>query len=305
MPTVFRERETPKMNATSRRFLSFVAPLAVALGAMGFAWACNPNPWIKLDPEAGISGTQVTVTGDLLKESRVELTWQSYDGPVLGEATGPKFSLTITIPEAEDGSYLVLAQAWDAEGNRMDERANAVFTVESEAAPPPPSNEEPPPAGGGEPKPDNPPARGNDNPDRGARGDRGSRPAAGGAPSGRFSGPSTAVTTAMGPVFEASLPPDPGRRVPGRSAAGRLFGEAPVPAELDSQTATEMWSGLREGRSASVSDPLVDAGSPEARTPMLVAGIILLALGLLGVFGGFLVAEVRRRRAGSEAEDLR
>jgi hypothetical protein len=113
-----------------------------------------------------------------------------------------------------------------------------------------------------------------------------------------------AVVLASGDVvFEGSLPAVNRTE---RDIVGSFGGgESSAPAgSRNSASAFELWSGLREGERGSLGGGIADAlsdeplfGFAETSDRRLAAGALLLALGLIGLFGGFLVAEVRRRRA--------
>lgn len=84
--------------------------LGVALGGASLASACVPQPnLVVLQPRSsGPPGTEVTVEGVGLDPGPAEVRWNGAGGPLLGEATGPSFSVPVKIPEASPGLYIVV-----------------------------------------------------------------------------------------------------------------------------------------------------------------------------------------------------
>lgn len=99
--------------------LFLASVLSVALTAvLTTAWACVPFPQAlaTLQPQSsGPPGTEVTVHGLGYDKGPIEIRWNALDGPRLASATGPDFSVPVTIPEAPDGLYsvVVLSRAQD------------------------------------------------------------------------------------------------------------------------------------------------------------------------------------------------
>lgn len=92
-----------------------VAGAATAAGSM--AWACVPQPYIVVQPRAsGPGGAQVEVVGDNFERSTAEIRWNGLNGELLGKANGPTFSVTVTIPDQEQGLYSLLAISRGAQG---------------------------------------------------------------------------------------------------------------------------------------------------------------------------------------------
>ncbi len=112
-----------------------VALVAVAFGMLSTAaaWACTGLASIATDPKSGLVGQPVRVYGDVFREGAVEIRWNSSEGPVLAESSGPGFTARITIPEAGPGEHIVMA-VQRAEDGSIARKASAVFTVTSPAA---------------------------------------------------------------------------------------------------------------------------------------------------------------------------
>ncbi len=91
------------------------------LGVVGSAWACVPQPrLVMLSPMAsGPAGTRITVEGvgfDTPPNS-IDVRWNSATGAQLGVASGPSFSLDVTIPSAEPGLYRIIVLSRGPDGN--------------------------------------------------------------------------------------------------------------------------------------------------------------------------------------------
>lgn len=113
-----------------RALLILLALLGFRLTAVGatVAWACVPQPLISLHPtSSGPPGAQVTVNA-LVINGRAEIRWNSPDGPLLETATGPSFSVPITIPDAPSGLYGLIVVERDA-GGALGSSGTAAFQV--------------------------------------------------------------------------------------------------------------------------------------------------------------------------------
>lgn len=90
------------------RIVAMMLFLVAAVAVVGAAWACVPQPLVTVRPaSSGPAGTEVTVEG-LAVNGALEIRWNSVDGPRLATATGPSFSVQVTIPEAPPGLYSVI-----------------------------------------------------------------------------------------------------------------------------------------------------------------------------------------------------
>lgn len=99
-------------EACGRRVLALgslaITCLTCIFTATTLAWACVPQPLISLKPRAsGPVGSEVTVDG-LAVNGQAEIRWNGYDGPLLGRAVGPQFSVQVKIPESPEGLYSVI-----------------------------------------------------------------------------------------------------------------------------------------------------------------------------------------------------
>lgn len=92
------------------------AVMAATLGIAGASWACTSSASLSSSPNYGPTGSNVTVTGSSFTDGRVEIRWNAVSGPLIGEATGPNFSITVKIPNAVQDNYVILAVATDASG---------------------------------------------------------------------------------------------------------------------------------------------------------------------------------------------
>lgn len=110
------------------------------------AWACVPQPLVAIQPRAsGPAGSQVTVQASAVNGD-VELRWNGIQGPELGKATGPSFSLPVTIPQAPEGLYAIIAVERLADGSARS-TGRAAFLVTGAGSPAPaPAALPPPPA---------------------------------------------------------------------------------------------------------------------------------------------------------------
>lgn len=112
-------------------------PIAVAsgvvflvLGAISYAWACTPSAATTLSAPSGAAEERVTMNGTAFhKGVPVEIRWNSVSGPVLATATGPDFSLPVTIPaDAKPDAYYLFAVQHDDRGNVIG-RGASTFDV--------------------------------------------------------------------------------------------------------------------------------------------------------------------------------
>ncbi len=129
------------------RILASITALALAgvLGVVGNAWACVPQArLVMLSPMAsGPAGARITVEGVGFDAppNRIDVRWNSATGPQLGEASGPTFSLDVTIPPAGPGLYSIIVLSRGPDGN-IGNTGAASFQVTGSAAagsPAPPS----------------------------------------------------------------------------------------------------------------------------------------------------------------------
>ncbi len=97
-------------NETRRVAAVVVGVLFVVVGIAGTVAACVPQPkLVVLRPHAsGPPSTKVTVDVLGLDPGPAEVRWNSVDGSLLAQGSGPDFSAPIEIPAAADGLYNVV-----------------------------------------------------------------------------------------------------------------------------------------------------------------------------------------------------
>lgn len=77
---------------------------------MGLASACTPAAYIQISPRSGPAGLVTTVSAGSFWPGPVQIRWNGADGPLLGDAQGPNFSVSVTIPAAAPpGVHYVMA----------------------------------------------------------------------------------------------------------------------------------------------------------------------------------------------------
>jgi len=320
---------------------------SAVLGVAAIAWACTPQAYISVSPGSGGQGTQATVSGGSFTAAPVQIHWGSASGPVIGNAVGPRFSTSVTIPASAPDVYYIVAVG--PQGS-----SSASFEVVGPAGPSGGDTT----GGGGTTTGGGGSTHGGGSTSAGGGGSThggGSTSAGGGGSTSTGGGGSTSTggggstsggadsgsaTTGGGSSSRArthrqtngggrgrapakSALPSPGRSnaVAGHLARGtvttgsgqRVFaGSLPVYAKHGSPSqargggvrARAMGSGFRVTDKSSLTMPHVPDASQAQGAGLgsrLAIGIAILGLGLVLLFGGFLVAVVRRRRAESEA----
>lgn len=278
--------------------------LAVVLGVASLAWACTPQAYIDSSPAEGVSGATITVTGDVWKDGQpVQVYWRDTSGPLLGTGIGPTFSIEVTIPQSEPDTYMLVGVVRNDEG-LVEHQKSKAFTVVAEEAPEEPGGgAEPQPGSGGSKEPGSEQSKGSG--ERGATGSssEGSAPAAGStSDTAAAPGPGTIAAAAKS---EASDRParSSSKKSVSRSAA-HFFRDVPAPSEGD--PLLDRWSG-EAGRGAASIDAAIEAPPTTSDRPgsEFMIGAVLLAVGLVSIFGGFLVAEIRRRAPSASVRERR
>jgi hypothetical protein len=148
------------MRRFSRRWSVLVGLVTLALGTAGVAWACVPQPLISLQPRSsGTAGSEVTVDALALDPAPVEVRWNGLDGQLLATASGPQFSVPVTIPQVPEGLYTIVVFARDRSG-AVGSSGRAAFLVISSSdsqaglsAPPPTATTSSLPPGSDRPSP--------------------------------------------------------------------------------------------------------------------------------------------------------
>lgn len=99
------------MKVQSRkRAVMAISLLALPVGGASWASACVPVPLISLQPRAsGPAGAQVKVDGIDFAGGVTEVRWNALDGPLLARGSAGNFTVSVTIPPAEDGFYSIVA----------------------------------------------------------------------------------------------------------------------------------------------------------------------------------------------------
>ncbi len=91
--------------------------LAAVLATVGVAAACVPQPLLLVQPGASESpGAKLTAMGTTFGSGPAEVRWNALDGPLLGTAPGPDFSVEFTVPDVPDGLYTVVGIARSPSG---------------------------------------------------------------------------------------------------------------------------------------------------------------------------------------------
>ena len=85
--------------------------MLVAVGSASVAWACTPSSTLSgVSPSSGPAGTAVTVTGEGYSAGGpVDIRWGSATGLLLASTQGANFSVEVTIPNAREGNYALVA----------------------------------------------------------------------------------------------------------------------------------------------------------------------------------------------------
>lgn len=108
--------------------------VALALLAVGRAWACVPQPFVTVEPRAsGPPGTEVTVEGTGFGSDPVEIRWNTLDGQRLASTGGPNFSLSVAIPDVPPGLYQIVVLSRDADAS-VTQKALAPFDVREDGS---------------------------------------------------------------------------------------------------------------------------------------------------------------------------
>ncbi|MGI8425236.1 MAG: hypothetical protein ACR2FO_00835 [Actinomycetota bacterium] len=118
-----------------KKGLTLVAAVFSTLAIGSFAWACTAQPQVfLLMPQAGPSGVEVTVSGQMTTTGPVEIRWSGNgisEGLKLADSfvgPGASFSVPVQIPESKPGVYYITVEAGDRS------MARASFEVTGETA---------------------------------------------------------------------------------------------------------------------------------------------------------------------------
>lgn len=314
--------------------LASVAALIPAVVVAGLAWACTPQAeFTQFSPSSGGPGTVVTIAGrNFVANQPITIHWGSASGPVIGTAQGPEFSTTVTVPQAPGDVYAIVAVTTGPNPS-LTGQGRGAFTMVTPSAPSGQGSTSATTsgatAGAG-------PASANAQPGQssattsGAPAASSQRGSASATVRGRSSAGSSAAAfpqrqpavrnrsgsaAATPPVADTSgtsgttqvasraTAPAAGRTT---SAAGRSSSATaqppatfapPAAAGATEPSATgDLWSGFDPAQSAGAASAGPAAVVDGAGNSPATLGVVLLAIGLVGLTGGAAAAEARRRR---------
>lgn len=110
-------RENLRTVPTPGRLLAGVLTALAAAVVGPAAWACVPQPYLLVEPRSsGPPGTKVEVVGTNFEAGPPEIRWNGIDGTLLGKASSPQFSLTVAIPDDDEGLYALVAVSRGPQG---------------------------------------------------------------------------------------------------------------------------------------------------------------------------------------------
>ena len=300
------------MSSTPRRlFPSALVSLGVLLAGAALAWACSPQAGISISTNQGPPGTSINVTGTKFEEGGpVEIYWNGSGSSMLARATGPDFSVPVTIPNAPPDTYTVFAVGKSANGT-VAGRASASFTIPGEDEPAPTPGATPSPGGRAESSPSSGTTTGRETSSSGsttrsatggngarARGE--SRTAAGAPGSARTPEGVTTLPSGTAVFADSVTSPDAAREVARRTRSSERGSDRSPAAASQRSAAGDLWAGFRPDEARGILGG--SSTPPEASGSVPTFAAVLLALGALSVLAGIAVAGTRRRRrAGSGA----
>lgn len=290
------------MRARSRLTTIAIALLSMLVVGVGLAWACTPAEG-GVDETSGKPGSQTTFTGRYFAPNEpVEVRWnEAYENsdsaPLLTTAQADDngvLGFTVTIPQDEPGAYWIVVRGpggqTSASGQTGSMRAQAEYTIEGAAAPAepeeaPPAEEEP--EASTEPRPSGNSSPG-DGREPGASADRSTETSAfGGTPLRQND--LAAAASSISPSRDR-VPGRLGEKDPARLPADALRHDPPM-AEVPP------WNAVTEEGDANRAPSLVPVTNAGAGPlSQFAVGAALLGVGLVAMFAGFFVAEIRRQR---------
>lgn len=299
--------------------------LAAMGGGASLAWACSPQPnALVLSASSGGVGDTVEVTGSRF-DGRVEVRWQSADGPVLGRSSASSFTMPVTIPPVPKGVYNIVAVVWNEDGTIYQKQVApfevAVSDIQPQPAPPPPSPTDPP----GAPVPTEPPEQGpapvdtappppaiepEPEPAPVTPGDPSAPPAADTpvAPAPRIDAPPAPAPAAASNLAPAAQERRPAAPAPAAPAPAAVTDSAPAPAPVDAPAPADaaasvptvtgdLWSGFDSGTSSLTGAESFGTDAPSTDDTGMKAGVALLVAGLIALCMAGAATAVSRRRA--------
>ena len=290
--------------------------LAAMGGGASLAWACTPTPdEIKLSASSGGVGDTVEVTGSRFY-GRVEVRWQTVDGPVLGRSSTSPFTLSVTIPPVPKGVYIINAVVWNDDGT-IKQRQKEAFEVtrsdvveEDEPTPPPVKPETPP----GEIDPTVPPEDSVDPITPPPAIDPETEPATPAEPAAPVNevpaapAPRVVTVPAPAPATSPDVAPATSQRRSAAPAPAVVPDSAPAPAPVDAPAPADaaasvptvtgdLWSGFASGASSLTGAESFATDAPSTDDTGMKAGVALLVAGLIALCMAGAATAVSRRRA--------
>jgi hypothetical protein len=130
-----------------RLLVASLAGLAVALTFAAVAWACVPQGSLSLNPDRGLAGANVLVSGSGFQAGTVDLRWDGASGTRLGQsvvgADGSFRNVPIKIPDGAEGNpgfhYVVAVGQGINPGDHGTHNAGlAPFQIVAPGSAPPP-----------------------------------------------------------------------------------------------------------------------------------------------------------------------
>lgn len=311
-----------------RGLASGLAVLVVMIGAASFAWACTIQAELYVSPGSGAASSLARVSGSGFGNSPVEIRWGGANGPQLGSAMGPSFSVRVTIPNVAPRVYTIIA----TQNVPLGQTSRASFHVTSQPSPPVTGGNQGTGTEGtgtegtgtegtgtqgtgttGSSGDGNSSTSGSTSTETGTTGSTGS--SAQGAVNVDTSGaavaqPGTAGTSASrastaNPVSARSASPasPPVAGTTASPVAPVANNSAAPPAQTESDqlpvgsVAGDLWSGFSPGSSSLAGASLIDGGASGGQDSAMAIGVGALSAGLVALGLGFSTAELRRRRA--------
>ena len=310
-----------------------LAVLSLVVVGAGLAWACTPSAQLSVGPKEARSNELVTVRGTSFPEGDVvRLRWNGPQGELLNTVSlrddRDDFSTNVRIPaDATPGPHVIIGvpsagtRAFGGNGDAGRISIQVTAPRPSGGTPPPGRPDRPgdgrtdrPDLGRGGTSPDardirGRPGRGERNrPDRGRSAaspgardtsGRGDRVPAISIPQGR-SAPGLGAGRPGSPESQAPKSsgidpsPSPGTTPGGTAPGGTASADRQAEGKSGGRNA---WKGRRAGDAPSLTpDRDEEAATDPGLSPGLAIGAGLLGFGLVALFAGFAVAEVRRRR---------
>ncbi len=270
-------------RAARRTVAAALGVLSLVVGVSSLAWACTPSAYIFLSANSGGAGKTVTVTGKEFAPGPVRIKWTGAPGEQSVQASGPTFSVPVTVPQVKGGGVLYLrATAVDSTGG-VQGQATRAFKVTVPASERSPVTTKPrvEPGVPGAPAP-----RGRSKARSGPQPQRrpASRPVPTMAPS------VTARATAPRTAAAAAAPAQATHRARRRGrAAPRPTVERPQASAVG-----DLWSRFADPANA-------DRGS----TSQLTIGMAFVGAGLVALLAALYAAGLHRRRRAAGTRQLR